>query len=474
MGGGITGLAAMWFLARARAEGAPVEAQLIEASDRLGGVIRTERAERFVMEAGPDSFISEKPEAAALCREIGLGDNLIGSHDHQRLTYIFHRGRMVPLPDGLMFLVPTRLWPMATTPLLSPRSKLTIAAEWFASPPARSSEDADEAVASFVRRHFGANMLENIADPLLAGVFGGDSNSLSVRAVLPRFWEMEQKYGSLTRATLALRRQRRAGSQGAAAGAGPAPPLFLTLKNGLDQLVSRLAARIDSARLHVGRCVKEVTPNHTGPRPRFTVRAVDGGAFEADAVIYALPASAAGKVLRPVSNRVADLLGQIPSSSSLTVSLGYGDGTQAQLPPGFGFLVPRKAKRRLLAATFVHAKFSHRAPEGRALIRCFLGGIHDPDVLCLSDEEVLRLVRSELAELLGFRAEPLVSRIARWPGSMPQYPVGHLQRMAALEDELPRAPGVFIAGNAYSGIGISDCIRTARIAVERAVAMARE
>jgi oxygen-dependent protoporphyrinogen oxidase len=473
LGGGITGLAAMYFLARARAEGAPVEARLLEASDRLGGVIRTERADGFVMEAGPDSFISEKPEAAALCREIGLGDDLIGSNDHQRLTCIFHRGRMVPLPDGLMLLVPTRLWPMATTPLLSLRSKLTIAAEWFASPPARTSGDADETVASFVRRHFGADMLENIADPLLAGVFGGDSNSLSIRAVLPRFWEMEQKQGSLTRATLALRRQRGATGRSDAAGTTSAPPLFLTLKDGLDQLVSRLAAQIDRARLHVGRCVKAVLPNHTGPTPRYTVRAVDGGAFEADAVICALPAAAAARVLGAVSTRVADLLGAIPASSSLTVSLGYGPGTQALLPPGFGFLVPRKANRRLLAATFVHAKFSHRAPESHALIRCFLGGIRDPDVLRLSDDEVLSLARSELAELLRFRAEPQVAKIARWPGSMPQYTVGHLERMMALETELSRAPGIFVAGNAYSGIGISDCIRTARIAVDRVVGMAR-
>ena len=210
LGGGIAGLAAAYTLARARQAGAPVEELLIEGRGRLGGVIRTERFEGFVIEAGPDSFLAEKPEAAALARELGLGDSLIGSNDRQRRTYILHRGRLVPLPDGLMFLVPTRLWPMVTTPLLPLSSKLAMAAELFASPPSGNlNQGSDESVASFVRRHFGDAMLENIADPLLAGVYGGDSGALSVRSVLPRFWEMERKYGSLTRATLRAMRQRR-------------------------------------------------------------------------------------------------------------------------------------------------------------------------------------------------------------------------------------------------------------------------
>ncbi len=440
---------------------------LVEADDRLGGVIRTERAEGFVMEAGPDSFISEKPEAAALCRELGLGDDLMGSNDDKRITYILHRGRMTPLPDGLMLLVPTRLWPMAATPLLSFSSKLSLAAEWFSKPPAATSDDADESIASFVRRHFGDDMLENIADPLLAGVFGGDSNALSVRAVLPRFWEMERQSGSLTRATLELRRARRQ------AGSTTPPPLFLTLRGGLDRLVARLAEQIDPQRIHLGRRVSALERSGDESSPCFIARTEDGGAFEGEAVILGLPPPAAAKITAGISPRLTILLGEIPMSSSLTVSLGFGEGTPSQLPPGFGFLVPRSAKRRLLAATFVHAKFPHRAPEGCALIRGFLGGTHDPYVLRLSDVEIVELVRTELAEILDFRAEPRVARVARWPDSMPQYPVGHLKRLAALDEELARLPGVFLAGNAYSGIGISDCIRTAQGAVERIVERAR-
>ena len=207
IGGGVSGLAAAYTLARARQAGAPIEEMLIEASPWLGGVVRTETVEGFVIEAGPDSFLAEKPQAAAMARELGLGDDLMGSNDHARRTYILHRGRLLPLPDGLMFLVPTRLWPMVTTKLLPLSTKLAAAWELFSSPPA--GDEGDESVASFVKRHFGEAMVENIADPLLAGVYGGDSAALSVRSVLPRFWEMERQHGSLTRATLKAMRQRR-------------------------------------------------------------------------------------------------------------------------------------------------------------------------------------------------------------------------------------------------------------------------
>ncbi len=208
IGGGTSGLSAAYTLARARQAGAPVEELLIEAGPSLGGVIRTEKIDGFVVEAGPDSFLSEKPQAAAMARELGLGDDLIGSNDDTRRTYILHRGRLIPIPDGLMFLIPTRVWPMVTTSLLPFSSKLAAMRELFASPPLEHRED--ESVASFVARHYGAAMVENIADPMLAGVYGGDSAELSVRSVLPRFWEMEQKHGSLTRATLKSMRERRA------------------------------------------------------------------------------------------------------------------------------------------------------------------------------------------------------------------------------------------------------------------------
>jgi oxygen-dependent protoporphyrinogen oxidase len=488
LGGGIAGLAAAYTLTRARQAGAPVEELLIEGRDRLGGVIRTERLEGFIIEAGPDSFLAEKPEAAALARELGLGDSLIGSNDRQRRTYILHRGHLVPLPDGLMFLVPTRLWPMVTTPLLPLSSKLAMATELFASPPSGNlNQAADESVASFVRRHFGDAMLDNIADPLLAGVYGGDSGALSVRSVLPRFWEMERKHGSLTRATLRAMRQRRkatANTNGPAqpdsAGTGAAPrsssPLFMTLRDGLEQLTGKLVEHLDKTRVHLGQRVAgiEVAPGGLAARadsssPRYQIFCEGGVTFDADAIVMAMPTHECGRLLSSTAPKLAALLGQIPYSSSMTVSLAYGEGTREHLPPGFGYLVPRKENRRMLACTFVHRKFNHRAPDGKALLRCFLGGSRDLEVLKLPDEEVVALARRELKEILNFSFAPLFCRIHRWPASMAQYPVGHAERVRRIQSQLEELPGIYLAGNAYSGIGISDCIRTGKAAAQRAL-----
>ena len=484
IGGGTSGLAAAYTLARARQAGAPIEEILIEANPWLGGVVRTETVDGFVIEAGPDSFLAEKPQAAAMARELGLGDDLMGSNDHARRTYILHRGRLLPLPDGLMFLVPTRLWPMVTTRLLPLSTKLAAAQELFSSPPKGDRED--ESVASFVQRHFGEAMVENIADPLLAGVYGGDSAALSVRSVLPRFWEMERQHGSLTRATLKSMRQRRAASKlnnepGAnSAGTGIAParklPLFMTLKGGLQQMTERLAARVEKNRIFVRRRVLAVEFAPGGPggavdscSRRFQIPCEGGKVFDADTVILAVPAYLAGGLLPSLDHRLSELLGAIPYSSSMTVSLGYDEHARAALPAGFGFLVPRKEQRRMLACTFVHAKFNHRAPEGKAMLRCFLGGARDPDVLGLSDEGVVTVVRRELQEIMSFTAEPLFFRVHRWHASMAQYPVGHRGRVNAIEERLQDLPGLYLAGNAYSGIGISDCIRTGRSAAEKAL-----
>jgi oxygen-dependent protoporphyrinogen oxidase len=483
IGGGISGLAAAYTLARARQAGAPIEEMLIEASPCLGGVVRTETVEGFVIEAGPDSFLAEKPQAAAMARELGLGTDLMGSNDHARRTYILHRGRLLPLPDGLMFLVPTRLWPMVTTKLLPLSTKLAAARELFSSPP--DGDQGDESVASFVARHFGEAMVENIADPLLAGVYGGDSAALSVRSVLPRFWEMERQHGSLTRATLkALRKRRQASSNNNdgpdSAGTGTAPPrklpLFMTLQGGLQQMTEKLVAQVERYRVLVRRRVLalEFAPGGPGGATdscsrRFQIACEGGKAFDADAVVLALPAHLASGLVSSLDHRLGELLDGIPYSSSMTVSLAFDERARAALPAGFGFLVPRQERRRILACTFVHAKFDHRAPAGKAMLRCFLGGARDPDVLGLSDEEAVGLVRRQLKEILNFTAEPLFFRVHRWPASMAQYRVGHAERVSVIEERLRDLPGLYLAGNAYSGIGISDCIRTGAAAAQKAL-----
>ncbi len=480
LGGGISGLAAAYTLARARQAGAPHEEFLIEGSGRLGGVIRTERVDEFVVEGGPDSFLAEKPEAAALCRDLGLGDSLLGSKDSDRRTYILHQNRLVPLPDGLMLLVPTRIWPILTTPLLSLRSKLAIAAEPFTFSSDKIQQGPlDESVAAFITRHFGRAMLENIADPLLAGIFGGDSAALSVRSVLPRFQLLEQKYGSLVRG---LRETNK--KHGLGAGSQPTPatptPIFMTLKDGLERMVDALRKHLDDSRLFMRQRVIaiEASPSGivgaTGSRGcAYHIRCEGSEGFEADAIVLALPTHECSRLLSSVDRALADSLRAIPYTPGVTVALAYDAGTRAKLPPGFGFLVPPREKRRLVACTFTHNKFDFRAPRQGALLRCFLGGARDPEITSLDDNKILSIVRRELETILNHSSTPLFYRIHRWPAAMPQYVVGHEERVKMIHSRLENHPGLYLAGNAYSGVGISDCIRTGKAAAERALEIVR-
>ncbi|HLB86250.1 MAG TPA: protoporphyrinogen oxidase, partial [Terriglobales bacterium] len=379
IGGGISGLSAAFALEQHRRAGVPLEYVLFESSPRLGGVLVTERVDGCLVEAGPDSFLTEKPWAANLCRQIGIGDQLIGSNDADRKTYILVKGRLVAIPDGLMFMVPTKLLPAVFSPLFSLGTKLRMAREWF-HPPHKA--DGDETVASLVERHYGAEMVDRLADPLLSGVYGGEASQLSVRAVLPRFTEMEASHGSLGRAMLAARKKMMQATD------GPAKPLFTSLKDGMQQMVDAVLAQLSPAALRLDTAVRSVQPKDAG----WLVSAGYGSDYF-DAVIVATPAQNSATRLRATS---ADLAAELPGinyTSSITVTLGFGRNVRSSLPPGFGFLVPRNEGKRMLAATFVHNKFPHRAPEDRALVRCFLGGARDEQILKLSDDEILHVVR---------------------------------------------------------------------------------
>ena len=472
VGGGISGLTAAYTLARAREQGTPLSEFLIEGSNRLGGVVRTDRLEGFVLEGGPDSFISEKPEAAALCRELGLGDSMIGSNDEDRQTYILHNGSLVPLPEGLMLLAPTRIWPFLTSGLLPLSGKLMVATEWFATPTKRRI--SDESIAVFVRRHFGKAMLDNIVEPLLAGVYGGDAGSLSVESVLPRFREMEHRYGSLVRgANASKRRWKKARKRKASPPSGEQniASLFITLKDGLGDLPKALEARLDPSRVHLGQRVVAIERVEHHWKSPYRIRCEGGHAYEVDAIVLALPVHECASFITPLNADLAEAFRTIPYSSAITVNLGFDEEVSSQLPQGFGFLVPRKERSRLLACTFVHKKFPHRAPEGNALLRCFLGGARDPEVLELSNNEIILKIRQELRAILGLDAPPLFSQISRWPSAMAQYTVGHEERITRITNLIQKYPRLYLAGNAYSGIGLSDCIRTGKQAAERAMEM---
>jgi len=452
IGGGISGLAAAYSLEEQRRAGAEVEYVLYEASSRLGGVLRTEVIDGCVVEAGPDSFVTEKPWAADLCRQVGLGDQLIGSNDADRKTYILTHGRLVVMPDGLMFMVPTKILPTGLSPLFSWKTKLRMAEELFHPPRA---VDRDESVAEFVQRHYGTEMVDRLADPLLSGVYGGEAANLSVRAVLPRFAEMERSHGSLGRAMLAARKKMAAGPQ------RHAPPLFTSLKQGMQNLAETVAAKLTPSSLFTNAQVQTIQRWEGG----WVVSAgLQSNHF--DAVIVALPAAAAASVLRMASAQLSAELVAIEYSSSITVGLGYDREVRQSLPPGFGFLVPRSEGKRLLAATFVHNKFPHRAPQDRALLRCFFAGVNAERVWLLRDDQIVGIVRNELQQILGLRAEPLFARVYKWKSAMAQYGIGHLERVDRIERLRQQLPGLGLAGNAYRGIGVPDCVRSGRDAAK--------
>ena len=448
IGGGISGLSAAFELEKARASGAPIEYALFESASRLGGSLLTERVEGCVVEAGPDSFLTEKPWAALLCNELGIGDQIIGSNDTQRKTYIVVHGKLVAMPDGLMFMVPTKLVPTALSSLFSWRTKLRMAQELLHPP---RPMNGDETVGELVARHFGPEVVDRLADPLLSGVYGGDANKLSARAVLPRFVEMEEKYGSLTRAMLAAHKK-----MAAAAKAQPVRPLFSSLKNGMQEMADALAARLAPGSVRLGARVRGIYPANGGWRVALEMAEPE----YYDAVVLATPANIAGILLEGVDADLAADLMEIPYSSSITLTLGYYRDQLACLPPGFGFLVPRSEGTRMLACTFVHNKFPHRAPADKGLLRCFLGGARDEAVLSMSDDELLRTVRYELERILQLRERPIFNRIYRWRGAMAQYESGHIARVARIEKRIAEIPALTIAGNAYHGIGVPDCIRS--------------
>lgn len=441
VGGGISGLSTAYYLAKAG-----VSAALFERRERLGGVIVTEIVDGCLIEGGPDSFLSAKPWAMELIAELGLASEVIGSNDHLRVTYLWKGRRLLPLPDGLMLMVPTRILPMLTTRVVGWRTKLLMALEWFRR--ARPSAQVDRSVAEFVREHYGQEAVDYLAEPLLAGVYGGTPDELSVSAVLGRFVELESRYGSLTRGVLAERKKVAAQARSA--------PLFRTLKSGLGRLVEGLTQAARSVEIrHLE--VEALERADSG----FRLRA--GGAWqEFSQVVLACPAYEAARLTAPIEPRLAELLGSIPYSSSMTVALGY-DARSIPIPlAGFGFLVPARERRRLVACTWTGTKFAHRVPAGRVVLRCFLGGRQDPEILGEDDSSVLRIVRSELTDIMGVTAEPLFTRIARWPASMAQYTLGHLGRVAEIEQRLERIRGLYVAGNAYYGIGVPDCVRMGR------------
>ncbi len=443
--------------------GNQADCYLIEGRERLGGVILTEKVDGFVIEGGPDSFLSTKPWALELCQKLDLTDHLIGTCEDQRKTYVFSRGRLEELPEGLSFMIPTQIRPFLRSGLISLPGKLRMGLDLLLP---RKVGREDESIGAFVRRRLGQEVLERMAEPLLGGIYAGQVDQMSLQATFPNFQTLEQEYRSLIWGMLCKRReiQRSLKEKNSSKWT-----LFVTLRGGLTELVQTLTARLNRVSFIKGKPVVRIRPSSdsSSPRPVYHLTVADGETFQADVIVLATPAYIAADFVENFNPSLAAVLREIPYTSTVTISLGYKKSDFAHLPHGFGFVVPRVENRRIIASTWTSNKYPHRAPDDKILLRCYMGGANQEDLVSLEDRALIQIVREELKEIVGITQEPVLTRVYRWEKVMPQYLVGHLDRLTALERLLSHHPGLFLTGNAYRGPGIPDCIHSGALTAEK-------
>lgn len=456
VGGGITGLTAAWTLTEeARVAGVSLACTLIEESPSWGGKIRTRRVGDLVVEAGPDSFLSQKPWGLQLCDRLGLTPRIIHTNEFQKKTFVYSRGRLRELPEGLVVIVPTKIAPFMKSGIVSWPGVARMGLDLLLP---RRHAGGDESLASFFTRRLGQEAFDRVVEPLMAGIYAGDGRQLSLRATFPRFLDLEREHGSLIRGML----RERAKTQPGAKTAAGSHTMFVTLKGGLCELVDTLVARLETAgvRLRTGTRVDSLRIRSKGPaRWMYELSLDDGTSLAVDAVVLATPTFVTAGLVRGVSPEAAELLGMIPYATTATISLAYQADHVARWVQGFGFVVPRVEQRALLAVTWTSSKWPDRAAPQHTLVRCYLGGVGREQVMTADDASLIRLAREELRAIAGLTAEPWHGEVNRWDRGMPQYTVGHVARLEEVTRQLSRFTGLYVAGAGYRGIGIPDCIR---------------
>ena len=457
VGGGIAGLSAAHRLTESGRPG--LEVTLLERSGRFGGTIRTVERDGCLVELGPDSFLTSKPWLSDLAGRLGVADRIIPTARTHRRSHVVHRGKLHPLPDGFLMMAPTRLWPMVATSLFSWKGKARCALDLVLP---RGTGTGDESLGAFVRRRFGGEVLERVVQPLIGGIYAGDPDTLSLKATIPRFFEMEQRHRSVIKAMVA---QRRAASrqQRETAGSGARYGELASFDRGMETIVQALLRQLPSDAMHTRAEVTRLSRDGSG----WNLSCGDGRRIDADGVILAVPARHAAELLHGTDTGLYEELAAIPHASSAVMNLAYRRSDVPHPLDCFGFVVPAVEDREIIACTFSSVKFPNRAPEGLVLLRVFLGGMLQQELLQSGDEILLRIVRGELRDLMGIENEPLHTELARYPDAMPQYLVGHGRRVERIESLLGRHPGLALAGNAYGGVGLPDCVRSGEQAAER-------
>ena len=450
IGGGIAGLSASYALQkeieRRREE---VTFLLVEKENRLGGSILTERQDGFVIEGGPDCFLSEKPEAIALSRKLGIQDHLIKTNEQVRRTFIFSQGRLQELPEGFMLLAPTNFSSFIKNPLISLPGKLRIAMDLVI--PAKKSGE-EESLAQFITRRLGKEVLEKIADPLIAGIHTSDPETMSLKSTFPRLIELEKNYRSLIIGMIKRKKmvQREKGANNYT--------MFMSLKEGLATLPETLAVSLNPTALLTGNQVMRIGKVSDGSG--YLLESATGELLKVMSVVFATPAFITADLLKKIDPALSSDLFSIHYVSTATISLAYERKDVTYPLNGFGFVIPRSENRKIMACTWTSIKFAHRVPDDKLLIRCFVGGIKNEHLTRLKESALIAIVCEELRDIMGIQAAPLFAKVFCWEKSMPQYTIGHETKILKIEERLSSNPGIFLAGNAYRGIGISDCIKS--------------
>ena len=455
IGGGISGLSTAYRLSELARQGSfPIEITLLEAKPRLGGVIETRSQKGFLLEGGPDSFISEKPAALELSKRLGITQEVIGTNEKFRRSFIYKNGKLVRVPEGFYLIAPSQVGAFLQTPLLDWGTKLRMGCELFI--PKRPG-GGDESVGSFVRRRFGEATLREVAQPMIGGIYTADPEHLSLEATMPQFLEMERHYGSVIRGLFARKKLGKKNASRTAS--GPRYSLFLSYREGMEQLTRTIVSKLPEVRFKVSSAVTRI-----GRSSGWEIETEQGDELNADAVCIALPAPHAARLLAGAAPSLSRDLAAIPYESVATVSLAYRRQDIPHSLGGFGFVVPAFTQRKIVACSFSSVKFGGRAPEGMALLRAFVGGALHREVYALDDEALVRTVMEELRHYLGVETRPFFTAVSRYPQSMPQYQVGHLSHVASIRSQLEILPGLYLAGNAYNGIGVPDCVKSGEFA----------
>ena len=459
VGGGIAGLAAAYRIQEElNANAIPLQCTVVESGMKFGGKIATERKDGFVLERGPDSFISQKPWAIDLCKKIGLAGQLVGTNPDHSKTFVYTGKKLVQMPDGLSLMVPTRFLPFALSPLFSIPGKIRMAMDLFI--PAKP-DDKDESLASFIRRRLGEEALQKMAEPMLAGIYASNPETMSIKSTFPMFFQTEQKYRSLILGMLARKAQSNNSSQ-----RNPSPySPFMTLKNGLGEMVERIVESSPEISFHTGARVQEIT--REGNKWRIELDGAE--TLKADAVILASPANISARLLHPTSEKLAGLLNRIKYVSTAAVTLAYKEEGFSHSLDGFGFVVPKAEDRKIMACTWTSSKFPHRVPEGHVMLRCFIGGALREDLAEQSEQALEEMVKNELLEMMGISETPLFCRVFKNEKANVQYSVDHGALIQQVDDELASLAGMYLAGSAYTGIGIPDCVLNGTRAAESVI-----